>query len=499
MSASLLQPPPRIAYSRRAVPMLLKTDRIDPARRATIVLTFQNENTQEGEKITLKWLGNTVVFTFKTTPNSSGIELPTFDHNRFFDDYLTDVARLIRQHFLIADDFNVYQQPNTIRLVAKSTAPMELTVNATLQSATVTASSPISVALDTNLSAYARVIDGTETPIGAPFNVPYDLETSEAAFDLQSVFSHLQPHLPLPESLDPLSNYHFEIGYQSFMSYRVRFSDKSGAPPTPQLAAVSDEYFALYGTAETFPTTSTIAVECHATPTIRKQVSAAQPDYLYLWSLLDLPYCFVELTVYLDNGRVAIYLPNNGTRFFLGRDTLPFFRTGFTQLGLDSINIANGRRIVAYDFRIIHDNSLFLNATSPRTEIAVRRYDVDYHAADKDLYLLFDNGLGGMETLRLRGSMREKYTVEMTETEGFDGEKTTYGEEITATYDITTDVMPTNAARHYRQLLRGKLWLCDVKNKQFKKVVRITKDIEFNPKIPFNALKFAIAIAKKEI
>ena len=500
MSVTLIQSPPHIAYSRRKIAVVVETDRVDPSHQATVLFAFSGNGATDGEAFTLRWAGNTVVFTFKTTPDASGLQLPIWDGAGRLLDYIGNLATALRQHYLILEAWTVTIGVDTLLLTAKSNDAVSPTIIGNLTNVTITPTAAPSPYLDVNLSAYVRAIDYTGTPMGAPFNVPYNAETRRAEFDLQSAFSHLKPHVPLARTLNPAQPFRSETASDAFNWYSFRYADKSGFPPTPQKMAASDDMIAVYGTAKDFPTDpKNRAVALHPTPTIRKQVGLKQPDYAYILPLQTWFKAFIEVTLYLDNGQTLLYFPENGARFQIGQDILLLFRTGFHQLKLDNLTTPPKTRIAAYDWRLMHDNTANPSATEPLTEIVAMRYDVDYQTAERDMYLLLDNGLGGMETLRLRGAIREKYTVEMTEIENYDGSRDTFAEEVTQTSEVTTAVMPTTMARYYRQLLRGQLWLCDVKKYRFIKVVRVTKEVEINPNVPFNALKFAFSVSEKEL
>jgi hypothetical protein len=495
MAATLLLSPPRISFNQQEMLVKISTDRIDYNNQAKVSLAFSSQNNPaEGDVLTISWGLNTVVFTFKNTMTGA-LDLPVFNPTQgFYAAYLMSIAERIGSHSLIIQDWAVGLTGQNIRLISKLSGAIIPIVSSTSSAITATATVATALYLVENLSAYLHCTDIFGVIFGAALNVPYDTKTQVADFDIQTIFADLQPHLPLGSSMAYDAQFRYEVAQKSIKAYRFQYADKSGTPPKPQNPKQSDVHYAVFGNAAKFPE-SDFAVVCHPIPTIRKQLGLRQPEFGYVYIMQDFPECFVELTLYLDDGTTLLWLPNGGERFYLTKDLCGIFQTGYAQLALEALNLP--LRIVAYDWRLMHDNNLLHNAPTRFSELAALRYDVDYQTAINDIHIIFDNGMGGMETLRLRGFVKEKYTVEMTEVEYADGARDTFGEEITTTYEVSTVVMPTDLCRYYRQLLKHQMWLCDLKSQKFVKILRVTKEIELNPNIPYNVLKFAFQLSKK--
>jgi hypothetical protein len=496
MAVTILQTPPQVAYSRRTMPVMVETNRY-LGRAAVVSFSFTGTGAADGETFTLSWNGFYVQYTFKTVPTSND-QLPV-KGNLTWTVYLKMLYDALSANYQLEDWVvttmeNVMRNRYRVALQYRFIEPLHATVVGALSNTIIGEAVNHNPYFDVNLSCYLRLLDSTNAPFGAPMNVPYRTDAT-ATFDLQTAFADLTCHLPPVATLTD-AYFRLEVASRAYKAYKFRVGDKSGSPPQPQALVTSAVYYAIHGSLDNFPA-SDKAVLLHRFPILRKPLSIHQPDYAYLWMTQSFTNCFVELTLYLSNGTALIHLPEGTSRMYLSAETLYLFRTGYKQLKLNELAMPAGVRITGFDWRILNDNSGATGLVPAFTEVAVLRYDVSYTAADAEIYLLCDNGMGGMETLRLVGSFREKYAVEMTDIQSGSGEMDTFGENMSQTMEVATQMMPTEICRYYRQLLLRPFWW--IHKGQFVKTIRVTKELELNPRIPFNALKFAFQIAQKEL
>lgn len=496
MATTLVKTPAAVAYSRQPIEVTIETDQILVNQKAYLILDFSPSGCADGEKLHIGWLNKSVVFTFRAAPNASGLELPTFTGTAF-DLYVAFQLRdALRANYYIAEDFMIDNgSPNRLVLSYQNSDAVVFSTNlTTAHNLIITAHNLVSPLLQPNLSAYLRLSDALGNAFGAPLNVPFNLENGRADFDIRTAFSDLSPSLPDATSLNPRVTLAQGIASSSYKTFTIQFGDKYGSPPTVPRLYRSAIFCVVFGTAKQFPNHIGQPAELlHPLASIAKSVALNQPEYVYIFTKETYEFPYIEITLRLADGNTVLYLPSVQVEVYAKQ--VYYFPTGYQQLGLHHLTMPNNSPIVAYEWRLMDYNT----NTFITTELVQINYQLDFTTTEGNLYVLFDNGMGGMESLRLRGSVREKYTVEQTDIEYADGTRDATDEELSLTYDVTTTMIPTHLARHYRHLLRGLIWLCDLSNYQFIPIVRVTKEIEINPNVPYNALKFSFSIAQREL
>lgn len=490
---TIFTPPPSIGFTKRPIPLALQTDRLLSSRYATIVLEFTNIGPSEGDYIDIKWNYYTAVvrFTFTASPAlDTDLQLQNGLPTTVYALY---VAQRIRENLVVLETWSVAATANKLVFSAKEIG-LFYTLVVTSANITILIQAQGTAAFDVqNLSAYVRVVSEANA-IGAPLIAPFSTEYGIADFDLASVCAHLKAHLPTPTSLAmPL----FEVASDAFMKYELRYGERFGTPAVLQATTKSPIYTAIFGNAEGFGDADR-AIICHNDYTLYKKIASNQPDFCYVYLLKSYPQCFVRVLAHLSDNTDMYYRPHFTAFFPLQEGSLYYFSTGFQQLGLHGgLTLPKGVRVLGYDVQVVSDNSASNVLSEPFTIAFSRHYNLDYSENRRDMYLLFDTGMGGMETLRLTGAVRTKYSVEHTEIENANGERDTYLEEISTTYEATFLVLTAHIP-YYRNVLRSQLWLCDAKKQTYTKVIRITKDFDYNPKVPYNYIKIAVSVAQKE-
>lgn len=497
MAATLTTTPPLIAYSKREMYAQLSTDNIS-LNRAVLTITLDAPGPVDTDTFTISFSGYNIKFTFKAIPTSVATDLSLMVQGLPLAFYVGYVAEALNSHAHIIEHFEITNNATTITLTARAQYPINPSVTnfATSINFTVTdASIPF---LQPNLSAYLRLFDKNNDPFGVVHNAPYDLESHTVSMDIHDSFSFLKPFVPANYSLDRLAYYEFEETTDTIKPYVIKFADAYGTPPIPEKLRDSvATLYALYGNEDIIFEEADPVTLLHNYPLLSKVVTREQPDYAYCFIREALEGVFVRVQLNLSDGTTQLYyplMPPTGHDFEAKK--IYAFRVGFKQLQLDELIFAAGVKIVAYDWQLIQPSAAISLKIS-------KNFKLDEGYASDDIYLLTDNRCGGMETLILRGSIREKNTVaqEVIDTEIWvndtprEGDMDTTESEMRTTYEITTGLLPTKVARYYSELLRGKIWFVDRVNHEFIRAIPNTKDFEINPKVSYNALKFSFTLA----
>lgn len=489
---NLLTSPPRVSYSNSEISVLVATDNINSPVAATITFTFSAAGPLDGEILVLHWLSYTIRLFFAAAPDDSGYEMPIIGTGSL-GDYITNLWKALRKNNVLSENF-VIEKTDTEIIFTHKKAVNRLLVYADSVPTDLSISSTDGIELfkHENLSAYLHVLNEYGERMGVPMNIPFDAVTKWAKFDLQSAFKKLKSHLPNISTLLPNSGFIVGNALDAYQVFSFEMAEKYGNPSVVRQLVHSRSFAVVNGNMPEFPNHTDEPVEVLHSFLLRKKVTTRQPEYAYIWAKKNIEKLLIEVIVRLDNGETFLYYPINPYFFPFLKNTLSYFQLGFEQLGLHTLNLAAERRIVAYDWRILQPG---YNAN---TELVKRSFEVDYRASDRDLYLLCDNGMGGCDTICLSGAVREKRSSEFSSYLDADGNAGTYAETVTTSYEVVTGVMLTETARYTALLLRGSFWLVDLKKRAFRPCVRVTKDIEINPNVPYNALKFSFEIAEKQ-
>ena len=324
-------------------------------------------------------------------------------------------------------------------------------------------------------------------PLSAPFNV-----LGRAEFDISSMLS-VRAFVPFDESLDNSDLAACQLLCETaFRSYKLGYAERYGSPPMVQKMNFSGEYIVVAGDMWQMPQGNEHAVNLSVGYALNKKISVNQPEFVYLWHKTDFDALFIEVQITYDDGTTDVYLPLGTQRLEVLANTQVVYATGYKKLGIDTIV---NEKVVAYEWRLLNDNSGQSGLVAPTSLIASRRYDIDEKSDADDFFLFIETKNGVFDTIRLQGGIKERFKTKQSDIEYSTGEKETYGEELRKEYEISTVMLPTDMCQHYSLFLKGAMYL--IKNGQFLPIVRITKEYEINPKAPFNALRFAFELAFK--
>lgn len=496
MAVTLHTPPTSPAYQRDSNFVEIETDQIALAP-ATVTLDISGGGPSIGQTFEIAWSGLELEFTVAAAYTPDALSIPA-KGSETLEEYADIVAEAIRQNDLITTDFRVLAlglvgSAYRVRLEAKVAELLDVEVTHTLANVDVDVVDGAAPTTVDNLSAYLQVFRVGATPnddtLVAALHAPFDLRNARAAFDLKDLFD-LSPALPSGSSIDPVvfTSWPRAEAASAYANYYLRYAEKSGIPATASALLKSSDYYMLRGghPGDLLPGGTLAFVRLqHAYrradgAAFVKPISLDQPDWVYVYPTLACTGCYVELQVDWDNGDTTTHTAPGAT-FTLDEKKMYWLCSGPLQHNIDGITPPSGASDpVYYNWRLMGDigfgSGLLMQV----------RYRIYCGCHPHNLFLMMDNGVGGMESVLFRGRSRFRYEAErdtarrlqwMGHTAAL-GDLFTFNAEGQQMFDLNTGYHDLYYIEHIRQLLLGDLWLIDTRNKRFLRVVCETKSVE---------------------
>lgn len=496
MSAYIHQLPPAVALSQEPMSVTVATNNVTAAR-ARMDIELSATGPEINQVWTLGFSGKYFALTFKGNPNRSGQELPIADPSvGVTKRYVNELAEALMRHEWISAQFQIVVDPtiNTFKLALISRFDQSLNIVSIspVSHFTVNVNNTASPFLKPNLTALLKIISRKGREIGnltgnyrvAPSTLAVNGFEGRSTFDLGALFD-LAPHLPDAETLDPSVSFTNAIAFRAYTQYFLRFADKYGTPPVSESLFRTTPSVAIFGgrsaatTLDFTPNTAGIYI-CQ--PHAKRLVTKQQPSWFYLFPTERLQKLVVVVKLWLDDGTALGDW--RGDVHTLKANRLHYYRTGFDQLKLQELerqfNLQG--RVVGYEW-LLMDTLTGVVKASQRYKLEDTRHD--------SRYLIYSNGLGGMDTLHVKNSFSEKTEAERTLIRRTDETATTNPRigAIAATdatmqrvWAFSTGLLTPQYADQLRQLLVGDVWLIDTPNNRFLKLVTDSKSIETRPR-----------------
>lgn len=490
MAASLYTPPASPAYQRDSNFVVLQTDKI-ALSPATIDIDISGTGPSLGQLLEIDWSGITLTFEVEATSAADALAIPLKDSGDTLAEYAEQVAEALRQNDVLTTDFWVkylgdVSGSQRIRLEARVPELLDVTVTENLDNVAVTVADGAASSSVDNLSAYLQVFkvaaDPNDDTLVAALHAPFDLSTARATFDMKDLFD-LAPALPTGNSIDPtvFTSWPRAIASSAYANYYLRYSEKYGVPAVSEALLKSSNYYVLYGgrsgdvlSGITLGTARLQHAYLRADGSqFYKPVSMDQPDWIYVYMAVEATDCRVELQVVWDNGDTTTHAAP-GSTFTLLEKTLYWLCSGPLQHNISGFAAPTGATDpVYYNWRLLGDTG------SGEELLSQVAYKIYCPCHPHNLYLLLDNGAGGMESVLFRGRSKFKYSAErdLARRLRWSGHTAALGDlfnfnpEGQQVFELNTGFHEQYYIEHLRQLLLGDLWLIDTTNKRFLRVV----------------------------
>lgn len=484
MSATIYSLPPVIALSQEPMLVTIATNNVTSARaRLDITVVMASSGPAIDQTWTLGWAGKYISLIFKGNPNNSGTELPICDPILGVTKrYIRELAEALMRHEWISEEFEVIINDTTdiISLQSRHDVPLSIVSISPVSNLTTLITNATSPYLEPNLSALLKVISRKGREI-AKLSGSYAIKKGKltpfegrSTFDIGRLFD-LSPHLPSTKTLNPAVIFQNAIAFRAYTQYFLRYADKFGTPPIAEALFRTTPMFAIYG-GRSIHTTATFAANTKGfllnhSPQA-KTLTRHQPAWLYCFTTKQYDRAVASVRLWCSDG--ASYTAWVGTPHHIKANKLYYYRTGFELLSLENVaNLFNiSTKLIGYEWQLIDEltNEVYLS----------QRYNFEDCRFDS-LYIAYANGLGGIDTLHLRGGIK-KSEAERTIIQYAD--KSLASTEVTTQqiWEVQTGLVTPQYADSLRQILVGETWLIDTKNTRFLKLILDTKSIETQPR-----------------
>lgn len=478
MAATLTVTPDAVSFDGNPIPIEFQSSLYVP-QSARVELEFSNRPNAD-DYVELTWNNITVRMTAKASPDSSGTQFPSTG-GATLADYVDSVQEAFLQNEIFNKNLSINRgSGGGIEYLILLWPPLEIvdiTATDALVNCAVVVTDFAGLSVD-NLRTLVRIYKGGIF-VGA-LHAPYNPATVRSHFDLSDILE-LEPHLPDVASFS--GSWASRVATNAYSSYFFRYADKYGAPAVAEALVKSNTYHLIHGalSADTLDTFFGIFNEyiCHnyeiiGTSAFPKTLTTAQPDWMYYYAKAAKTARRVHAIVTWSDGTTEHHVVSSSVSF--SANVMYYFPVGYTQLGLGALT--NGDEIIT-KYRVQIGT---LDIPGDNTSLT-NEFGVNY-ALDLDPfqpwtnYLCFFNGVGGCETVALKGKTQRRYDAQRERVELEDGTLLTINARARHIYEMSTGFMDINYVNHLRQLLLGRVWLVDVANARFIEVVLNTNSIE---------------------
>ncbi len=498
MATTLVTAPPSRAFSDNPIWVRIETDE-SVTGAATLKLEFSGSGPASGNTLRIQWAGNDLLFTVSATNGETALDLPVKGAET-----LAEYAALVAARFYENEVINTYFRAEllgtSVTLVQRLLEPVDITATSSLANTTVTVTDVTTLTTPDALRALLQVWSDTGSlatdTLLLSQHAPYPLPDTVVALDIRAAFASLGPVIPSEGTINPIippTTQPFAQASGAYTRYYLRHGDKSGIPAVAQGLTRSSTYTAVYGhqSAESLHLVTNPLRHAYARrdkATFVKPVTPTQPDWLYWVAPSGVTSVYIQCTIYWSDGTELAYNPWGTTGVTVVPGEMYWFPSGFRQNKLHTVAPGGGTDPDAY-------------ATGFRTQI--RRTDGGlligehgithtlYQGPDWDaFYLLFDNGVGGMETVAMRGKYNDKYKTTSEEhvrnrQYGWtvqQGDFGAFAHEGRSEWEVNTGWLSDNYyLDHLRQLpLAQQVFLVDVVNRKLRRVIVAPGEIQTN-------------------
>jgi hypothetical protein len=298
---------------------------------------------------------------------------------------------------------------------------------------------------------------------------PYSTLDKRVTFDISGALRRDSTSIPSAASIgiSPGDPYYDEAEGVTDV-YRIRHADQYGSPVAAETLTVEGDYLAINGglPADAIQDINWAggAIGLHSYNYRRdsafvflKPVGRMQPDWIYLVALVTDDFR-VTVTIRYDDGTVDFY---DALEMELEEDLAYWLQSGYAQLKIDD-HADVGKTVVGYNVSIIR--------VTGEQNTFTAFYIIDEMCPSWEHHLLMSNGMGGYESVRMKGITRHGHevvheTFQRIRWNDFsisDGEYKTLRTQGSPTFNMHTGHYPAYYLEHLRQLLHAAIWTIDM-------------------------------------
>lgn len=484
--------PQTISYSQEQMRVVLQSDLVN-VTPAKINIQFDNTTGPSasqnlflvwgGDKLVNFIVGGTHSISTSSSPYTYFESLPT-PSGAIDEAYVKSFVNALNASDRVSTDYLISYALTSGKWVITMSYNF-LTLNqprpdSSLANVTVTYTDFTGVSSQPNLSAILRVEDVAGN-ILLKLNPNYNVYNNQGVVstDIRSAFE-LYPHLPAYSDMQGVAS-------KVFTAYKLRYADIYGTIPNADpLQSSSVQTVVLGGrnpiSLNTFTPYSAGFYLLHSGTT--KKITYDQKAWTYVIITHDTDTLNRQVNLRFSDGSTT-NINFNGSPFTLSSNKVYYFASDYASLEIQT-NIAaipglSNKKLVGWDFNLVSQTSNVIYVS--------QSFDLDTCYYDP-IYLAYFNGLGGIDTIQMRGGYTTAKEVERNVAQRFFRNESDYtsGEFITlenqgqGVYVLETGIIGTDQAKELTQLLIGDTWLIDNSNARFIRLICDSKNILFKPR-----------------
>lgn len=503
MPATIATEPPGRSFAGNPIWVRVTTDTpVAPAGSVEFVISSTGPTATQ--TVQIQWLGNDLTFTVSAINGEGARDLPLKDGGETLAEYADRFAEQLAQNEIINEYFTITRSTagsnEVVTIAQRVLEVVAFTITSTLSNTTVTGTDVTAVTPAANLRALLQIWTDTGNLATdrrlLSIHQPYNLATSDTYIDISPAFATLEPTLPTESSINPVVviSQPYAACPSAWTKYYLRYADKAGQPAEAQsLLKTTGNYYAMFGS------TSADSVHTSSLPlrhaytrrdgvAFVKPTTELMPDWLYWVAPSSLSgNVYIKATIYWSDGTSSVYNPYGTTGVAVTPQHMYWFAVGYRQLKLNTQTPSGGTDpdayIVGYSADIVRADGLPFVGTHGVT------YEVMPLADWGAGYLMFSNGLGGCESVALRGKPVEKFATQAEEYQrprnygwtALDGDFAINGQAGRRSWEFNTGWLSNPYyLEHLRQLPLADVWYIDMVNRKFRKAIVSTGEMEIS-------------------
>ena len=485
---SLVSFPLERMYIGNPIPCMFTSDLV-VTEYSQFELTISGSGPSSGQTLLLSWPGGSITYTAGTAPVQSGLRWP-LKGAETLEIYADNVAEFLRQR----------EEMNALFIIERSSALGEKIFIRARQSGTyilgnTNGMSGVAVveneagnSTPANLRAYVEVWSDTgdfnTQELLTALHSPYR-PTTDTVIDIAPAFTTLRPYLPNPLTINPSSMapvLPLEEATGVHQKYIFRYADKYGTPAMAEkLELYNDPAYAFWGAFAGNNFDVSIETLLHAYvdkkyQPLHKPVGETQPDWIYWLCDADVE-AGIVVELFWSDGTSSGWSPWGVSTRNFEANKIYVFQCGFVQLNLESAEALTGvptLKIVGY--RMYLGEAPELTAT-----VIWQQHFRVQRESEWGLYILYDNGLGGCESVWMRGKKTESYLPKSEEytvgkqinlespRQATDHDINTFDHQARTQWEVETGWYDTpDYLDHLKQLPMARYaWIIDLQNRRF--------------------------------
>lgn len=372
--------------------------------KAVVELQF-SDVAEENEYFTLTWNNLSVTFTCKQTPDDSGKQFADNSGGATLNNWVDLASSYLRKNYLLSTDFTIeWNASNKIIITARKTGvEYSLTVDNNIADMTMpTNTAGITEVRPPNFKAITEIFipntnadDITTATKRITLEAdPDEKNPAQFKFDLSAALhAHLSPDIPAYNQTA------FSLANKIINKYYIRYGEQYGDESEVKIMTVAaSKTFLLAGASyQEFPTHNNLITGYLATnkkflswQPIEKTIAKEQQEYLYFLNQGSPTQIGMKVVMTKKDGSTTTYVPIPTLINSPVTNAVYIFPATYRNSWGYNIN-----DLKSYEITLINQ------ALTPISETI--KYTIETRAFENQRYFLFQNSLGGMDTLRATG------------------------------------------------------------------------------------------------